>query len=896
MRFGGAPALLMWFAFGTLFPARTISQQAPQPTGATTTSQPAVSTASNGRGTSKKPKAIPDSSIYVGEAKLFDDRSLETMLSAAEYRLSTLQFLDQSSVANRVGANQGATLQQSQLSIQAEGPPVPQVVTKATTTTGKDAGTTRETDKTSPNISPSLPSLASGGPSSPSGFSLSAFDTLNEQVQLTYEVSNLRLLLEGSLNDRLRNPLTCDREIDKAQCEKQMPSWVKMKQRATIGFPISIQTPPGAKYDNAVAEVVVTVTAEAGPPGADPSPCSPNDPPGVINILPRERSYNEAKITDKATNIGFAAVTQVFSVGVAGSKRFQTYFVVQDLDTVAFQATPSADTKLDGCQTTFGWQFRPSLGRKRVLSGLRQTFVQLSFLTAGPEYDWKKLGYVFVRTRWRRYDPKTGVVGQVISETAEIRPQHLPSFNLRPDLPITQWSDADNGQVYIKVTGAYLSGTTVAAGANTWGEGMKGFILDTDGIRFVAPAQAFMANSDASIVSSGGYRTSLNILMSDQEMKNSSPLRILRASAKRWSDQESEVTICYMGGVQTDSDKVLVTNSDKVLVLAAGTVYGLSDHPVRRDDEPHCVDKDKNLHSLQFHAPTKALRTSGTVHIKQILRDEMFSDIQPIRFANDFTATGLTKIAKSDTCSLYVIQGSQLARANKGQLEPRVSVRLGTLTVDRSPHVGSCEFGKMSTPGKAANSTPAASSPKGKNAGNGQGGGKAQAGGKKPASTCDPSQAYLDAQLGPSALLLAAPDCLLNETQSVAVFLRDAIIPDDVQLVLLPLTATKAATAQVTLDKIEVQQGAKSVVLKGQHLELITLTSFVFTNFENQPVTAKIASDESSIEMTIPDAISSKPGNYALNYSLNDGSKTQSAVLLSIKKPANSTDATGSSD
>ena len=36
--------------------------------------------------------------------------------------------------------------------------------------------------------------------------------------------------------------------------------------------------------------------------------------------------------------------------------------------------------------------------------------------------------------------------------------------------------------------------------------------------------------------------------------------------------------------------------------------------------------------------------------------------------------------------------------------------------------------------------------------------------------------------------------------------------------------------------------------------------------------------------------------NYALNYSLNDGSKTQNAVLLQIKKPSSSTDATTTSD
>ena len=254
---------------------------------------------------------------------------------------------------------------------------------------------------------------------------------------------------------------------------------------------------------------------------------------------------------------------------------------------------------------------------------------------------------------------------------------------------------------------------------------------------------------------------------------------------------------------------------------------------------------------MQFHAPTKALRSSGTVHIKQILRDEKFSDIKPINFANDFTATGLTKIAKSDNCSLFVIQGSQLTKVNKstGELEPRVNVRLGTRTVDDSPRAGSCEFGNATAEAKK---------------GSRHAGGFVAEWEKRREKTCGDMRSepgVLDAQLW--AIGTVAGGAKLSPQRNPirgTVPDADSTVPDDVQLVLLPVNATKTTSAQVTLDKIAVQQGAKSVVLKGQHLELIALTGFVFTNFENQLVTTKISPDESSIEMTIPDAINGKPG------------------------------------
>ncbi len=441
--------------------------------------------------------------IHVGTPRIYGDRSLELMLQTAESRLATLQFLDQASIAARVGTLQGGAGQQSSFSVQATGLPLAQVLTKLTAGTQPSGATSgRETTTTEPSVAPAIPNLPTGGaPALPTSFSPSALDVLNEQMQLTYEVANLRLLLEGSLTDLFTSPR----------------SGQQFKKTATIGFPISIEVPNDSRYDRALVELTVTVSQAEKPPDDNGKPLQLTDPPGVRTILPRERSYNEAAITDKSKGFGLAVVTHVFSVGVAGSKRAQTYYVVQDLDTVAFERGEGCDSlsmadpenkPTAGCETIFGWEFRPTLGRKKLKSGLRQTFVQLSFPVNGEP---KTLGAVTVEARWRQYDPQTGAVGKYIEDdsgksTVLICREDLPNYDLRPPWPWVNWSEAANGQIYVEAWGHYLRGTAVSIGESALREGSPGFSLDSTGIRFLVPAIQLLTFEEAWLVPPGGER------------------------------------------------------------------------------------------------------------------------------------------------------------------------------------------------------------------------------------------------------------------------------------------------------------------------------------------------------------------------------------------------------
>lgn len=120
-----------------------------------------------------------------------------------------------------------------------------------------------------------VPAATAPAPSTtlPSSFSVSASDILNEQMQLTYEIANLRLLLEGALNDRILKNAKTNNTVTKA--------------RTTIGFPITIS--PDSRFKDAVAMVEVEVETD---PNQDLS--ANGQAPAVTALLPREKTYNVA--------------------------------------------------------------------------------------------------------------------------------------------------------------------------------------------------------------------------------------------------------------------------------------------------------------------------------------------------------------------------------------------------------------------------------------------------------------------------------------------------------------------------------------------------------------------------------------------------------------------------
>jgi hypothetical protein len=474
-------------------------------------------------------EASGSNGIEVGEPKIYDDSSLRLMLDQARQRLAAINGLSESALVGHLGAVTGSRIDQTQFGVQVTGPSLPGVANTAngptsqtTTNNGLPSGTTLPASTTvttnpsqstvttvpsaAPPASPSVPSGLAFAP--PAGVSGSALDILNEQMQLTYEMANLQLLLEGSLSDRF------------------VKNQRMIKPRATIGFPISLTPQP--RYKNAVA--VVEIEVETAPRNlVDPSQ---PDPPAITALLPREKTYNVAAIKDRMTSVGAGAV--IGMVGVSGSflSGHKTYYLVQDQDTVAVQR-PS-DPKNPNT-TSFAWEFRPVLGEDFVRGGLKQTFVQLAL----PLLESDCLGAIRVRTYWRGFDRKSGIAEDVIDGSVLTRNRFsLAHYDLTPFVESVDYQDLGDGSVLVRVGGSFLAGTYIQLGPTRY-DASKGLQVDESGLTFVAPAVALARWTGKLISRDGKQADLLNVSMQkrlqklDQQSCGDSPSTRKAPSARR---------------------------------------------------------------------------------------------------------------------------------------------------------------------------------------------------------------------------------------------------------------------------------------------------------------------------------------------------------------------------
>ncbi|MFD1949471.1 hypothetical protein ACFSGX_01655 [Sphingomonas arantia] len=436
--------------------------------------------------------------------KIYDDRTLQLMLLDLAGRLGDLSGLDRGPIAERFGSLQGYDSRQRSFSLQVAGPSLPALETIAgqgrtssvVTTAGQYPGTTEttpgdtvSTKTTAGAFAPTIPALpAYASATAPTAFSTSAIDTLNEQVQLNYELMNLRLLLGGSLSDEYVGDGIGRRHV-------------------TFGFPISVDAPK--RYRNAVAEVTVTI-------------CNPKSAtagaPVLQNLLPREKTYNVASMVNSSSQLGAGAIlANVVSIGGGFMQGRQTYHIVRDQDTIALQrARPlrraSCETPGNGNPSpsatprnsvSFAWQFRPVLGRSAIQQGMRQTFAQVAF-PPGSSPSGSAPIMITTMTCWRAYDRRTGSAGDYIKGACE----EAPPAETQAEFSTTRIDglatmDNGDGTLTAIVSGTYPAGTRVAFGDLVTGPGNIGFSNAAGRLRFTTPLQ-LIATRGARLVSSDG--------------------------------------------------------------------------------------------------------------------------------------------------------------------------------------------------------------------------------------------------------------------------------------------------------------------------------------------------------------------------------------------------------
>jgi hypothetical protein len=523
-----------------------------------------------------------DNGIYVDQPKVYDDSLLQQMLAAAQGRLSSLQGFDQTRLTQALGSITGATQQISGLGV--SGGVQPPTVTTA-------AGTTSSPFPV-PSSTPPAPTT-----SLPSSQAPSASDILGEQVQLTAEIANLRLLLEGSLSD----------QIMVGQTE------TFAKPRVTLGFPVVIS--PARRYRNAVAVVEVLVETNKA------NDASRNgEPPSVTALLPREKTYNVAAITNKSASVGAGFATALAGASATFLWGHKQYFIVKDQDTLAVQFQPSpaelSALAANGMDTqrlrAFAWQFRPVLGRQFVQAGSRQVFVQMAFPGRGGA-SVKSFGNVRIRTYWRRIDPKTGVFRRVIPESlSENAVMPLSNYDMRQKYGAvaafnqTGMEDLGTGKMLIRLDGRLLPGTYLRVGSNIIQPGAGGVPSDLKTTRFIADI-ADLATLNTLIVSRDGTEYPLKIQPGPSNNNFHVDQQHVKVTALDDSTSLLQVPIANF-----------ITSQDiPPVLLIGGKVFGYSDAPIDRNCNPAA-----GTCTLSVALPTELLASSPTVTVKALMLDE----------------------------------------------------------------------------------------------------------------------------------------------------------------------------------------------------------------------------------------------------------------------------------
>jgi len=395
--------------------------------------------------------------IHVGQPKVYDTRTLTLMLEELNAQLTRVSVVDQAKLAAAIGALQGIEVRESSAGVTAS-----LIRPYNTSKTEGDKVTTTETVP-EPKIpwNMDLGTFAPIGPSSPN-YGVAAQDLLGEQVNLQYQIFNLRMLLDRSLTDRIAGNQT--------------------KLSAVIGVPISLD-PPRQALDSAA---IVTVRVIRRPKEGESSKYGEVS---LIAQMPQEKTFNAAALSRKSNAFGAAAVAKVVHVGFSSIKRGQTYFLYRDTDTIALEGR-------DEHGPFFGWQFRPVLGRRSVSAGKRQMFAVVALPDADEGDDQFPVD-VEVTTRWVKYQRAQQTTDARSKWHGQAWPLLVPTTGfyqnrLKPEITSASWQSVGKKEVIVSVQGHnFFSDTKLIMGGKTFdaSNGLRikseqAFDLVIDGVQF----------------------------------------------------------------------------------------------------------------------------------------------------------------------------------------------------------------------------------------------------------------------------------------------------------------------------------------------------------------------------------------------------------------------------
>lgn len=640
-----------------------------------------------------------DNGITVGVAKQFDDRSLVAMLRDIEAALQTQQGSVIRGLGDTIGRVQGQTVDRSFFGASASTLPIPGVETTTgskitdtgstasnevkteqkpdattTTTTLKAADPSRNVETTSGEKvtqAALTPQTVQAPPATSATFTqttlgIQSGDLLAEQTNLAAQYVNLRLLLQRSLSDRV---------VIRSNGTSQHRS------QPVYGFQISIDPPP--QYRDAVAEAVVTIAA----PEDDQRDLGA---PRLVTLLPKEKTYNVAAVTNRARAFSLGAIVQVVNAGVAFNNSRETLYVVKDTDTVALEKPVSGAAGRNS--VSFAWQFRPVLGNRVVEPGTRQVFAVLALPTTLDE-PWD--GVVSITTRWRKYNRKTKTAGAEIRDSTNVQEPYRVSVSrlfeqeqaVASAIENLDWREAGAGAAIVTVNGHFPEGTRVSVADSIIDQPTTGMLLQTPRrISFIVSAERLFFSP--ALVDAFGVATPLLKPMHEQRPsftvvgagpeKGGFAVYLQRQSDARRTTAPSLALLYDQLRMVRSDDAVALT---RPLVLIGHTVFGFANAPIKSeraqlegcksssDNAPLCDAVSKAtapLTKLVFDVPKTVLQDARVVRVI----DPFVSDGEPaqgvITFpkeAKTISIGDLQVVGFNDANTQFVLSGKALNQA-----------------------------------------------------------------------------------------------------------------------------------------------------------------------------------------------------------------------------------------
>jgi hypothetical protein len=427
--------------------------------------------------------------VRVGAPKVYDNRSLTLMLEELQNQLGALESIDGGSLTNSLGTTQS----------------------ERSTSVDTSAGLTLRVPGAAPDPAGSAgsgdapasskigaPADATTAGAAPPRWSERAADLLDDQINLSYQIFNLRLLLERAISDRLTTDF-------------------KPRVQAVVALPISIDTPAFAVGCAATVEVRFTVD-------------DPTQRPSLVALFPQEETYNTLSVDRRSVRGDLSAGSGGMTASAGSARSSSASAIRRQADIVAVERQPdeenreaqdaaseswnaaSARDKLELIirevasnvrkaasktattktvakparidQLVVAWQFRPSAGERSVKSGLRQVLAVLALPSVNENAADVKVE-VEVRSIWESWNARTGTAGNGVGWRAlftdrparyrfgnygkvSVPAARMVEETLAPKIETISWYRIGPNRACVTLNGKnFFTGTTVVMGDGT---------------------------------------------------------------------------------------------------------------------------------------------------------------------------------------------------------------------------------------------------------------------------------------------------------------------------------------------------------------------------------------------------------------------------------------------